>query len=320
MAVKTISAKITAAKLFPAKLTMGAVLFNWSPEKWRDFYFKIADESPVDIIYVGETVCSKRTPLLNAVLPDVIDRLQKSKKEIVFSSLAMVMNKREATMMRNIADDDSFTIEVNDVSALPPLKGRDHVIGPYINVYNEDTLQYLAEHGARRVCLSPEISFASAKILAAKGRECNSAIEMQVFGRMPLALSARCYHARVHGLTKDNCQFVCNKDPDGMKLHTLDNQPFLAVNGIQTLSDSYLDLLPELQPMRDAGIKYFRLSPHDCDMVAVSRIYKEVLEHKTAPAEAAQKLRRLLPETRFSNGYFYGTAGYQEQTSVQGAF
>jgi collagenase-like PrtC family protease len=316
MAVKNTSTKITAAKIFPAKLTMGPVLFNWSPEKWRDFYFSVADESAVDIVYIGETVCSKRTPLFNAVLPEVIERLQKSKKEIVISSLAMVMNKREANMMRDLAADNSFTVEVNDVSALPPLKGRNHVIGQYINVYNEDTLQYLAEHGARRVCLSPEISFASAKILAAKGRECKTAVEVQVFGRMPLALSARCYHARVHGLTKDNCRFVCNKDPDGMQLHTLDNQPFLAVNGIQTLSDSYLDLLPELRPMQDAGINHFRLSPHDCDMAAVSRIYKEVLTQKTDPAEAAQKLRRLLPQTRFSNGYFYGVSGYQEQKAA----
>ena len=44
------------------KLTLGPALFNWSPEKWRDFYFQIADEAPVDVVYVGEVVCSKRSP------------------------------------------------------------------------------------------------------------------------------------------------------------------------------------------------------------------------------------------------------------------
>ena len=32
------------------KLTLGPVLFNWAPEKWRDFYLRIADEAPVDSV------------------------------------------------------------------------------------------------------------------------------------------------------------------------------------------------------------------------------------------------------------------------------
>jgi len=30
-----------------SELTLGPVLFNWQPERWRDFYFRIADEAPV---------------------------------------------------------------------------------------------------------------------------------------------------------------------------------------------------------------------------------------------------------------------------------
>ena len=294
-----------------AKLTLGPVLFNWPPEKWRDFYFKIADETPVDIVYVGEVVCSKRSPFFDPVLPEVMERLKKAKKEIVISSLALVMNKREAKAMRELVADKTLLIEANDVSALPPLGGRSHVIGPYISVYNEETLQYLARRGAQRICLSPELPFAAAEILAAKGREHKTAIEIQVFGRMPLALSARCYHARAHQLTKDNCLFVCGKDQDGALLHTLDNQPFLAINGIQTLSDSYLNLLEELEVMKNAGIRHFRLSPHDCDMVKVISLYRKTLEQKMTPAESSQELHRMLPRTAFSNGYFHGRAGHQ---------
>ena len=32
-----------------SELTLGPVLFNWEPERWRDFYFRIADEAPVEI-------------------------------------------------------------------------------------------------------------------------------------------------------------------------------------------------------------------------------------------------------------------------------
>ena len=46
-----------------AKLTLGPVLFNWAPEAWRDFYFRIADEAPVSTVYLGEAICSKRAPL-----------------------------------------------------------------------------------------------------------------------------------------------------------------------------------------------------------------------------------------------------------------
>ncbi|MET3221923.1 hypothetical protein ABIF35_002710 [Bradyrhizobium japonicum] len=27
------------------QLSLGPVLYNWAPERWRDFYFRIADEA-----------------------------------------------------------------------------------------------------------------------------------------------------------------------------------------------------------------------------------------------------------------------------------
>ncbi|MFH1157961.1 MAG: U32 family peptidase [Pseudomonadota bacterium] len=297
----------------PAKLTLGPVLFNWTPEKWRDFYFRIADEASVDSVYVGEVVCSKRTPFYATVLPDVLKRLKKAKKEIVLSSLAMVMNKREAQAVRELAADEKTMIEANDVSALLHLNGRPHVIGPYINVYNEETLSWLAKKGARRFCLLPEMPFSSIGALAAEARKNRADIEVQVFGRTPLALSSRCYHARAGKLSKDNCQFVCGKDTDGMTLHTMESKPFLAINGIQTLSDSYIDLLEGLQPMKDAGVAYFRLSPHDCDMVKVISLTKETLDKKITATEASRKLQKLLPKEKFSNGYFHGMAGHKSK-------
>ncbi|MCE9507613.1 MAG: U32 family peptidase [Alphaproteobacteria bacterium] len=217
------------------------------------------------------------------------------------------MNKREANAMRELAADRTLTIEANDVSALPPLHGRNHVIGPYISVYNEETLQYLAQHGARRICLSPELPFSAARTLAAEGRRHKAEIEVQVFGRMPLALSARCYHARAHKLTKDNCRFVCAKDPDGLRLCTLDDQPFLAVNGIQTLSDSYLDLAEKIGEMKAAGIRHFRLSPQDCDMVRIAHHYRNAADGR----EPLKKIETLLPQIRFSNGYYDGHEGHR---------
>ena len=57
------------------KLTLGPVLFNWSPEDWRDFYFRTADEAPLHVVSVGEVVCAKRLPFFAPYLPAVVERL-----------------------------------------------------------------------------------------------------------------------------------------------------------------------------------------------------------------------------------------------------
>mgnify|MGYP002716882516 CR=1 FL=1 len=44
------------------KLSLGPVLFYWSRSKLLDFYAEMA-ALPLDIIYLGETVCSKRRAL-----------------------------------------------------------------------------------------------------------------------------------------------------------------------------------------------------------------------------------------------------------------
>src|SRR5215470_11870052 len=46
------------------QLSLGPMLYNWAPERWRDFYFRIADEAPIDTVVIGEIVCSKRLPFI----------------------------------------------------------------------------------------------------------------------------------------------------------------------------------------------------------------------------------------------------------------
>ncbi|HRC27735.1 MAG TPA: U32 family peptidase, partial [Alphaproteobacteria bacterium] len=33
-------------------LTMGPILFHWAEDIWRDFYFRLADEAPIDTVYI----------------------------------------------------------------------------------------------------------------------------------------------------------------------------------------------------------------------------------------------------------------------------
>jgi len=287
-------------------LTLGPVVFNWPAEHWRDFYFRIADEAPLDHVVVGETVCEKRLPFIAPHLPGVVARLQRAGKRVSVASLGLISNPRERAATRAIIDMEDVLIEANDISVVAALAGRPHAIGPMINIYNEGTLSYLAGRGAVRVCLPPELPAISIAALAAA---VDTELEVQVFGRLALAISARCYHARSRGLTKDGCQYVCAEDADGMVIDTLEGEAFLAVNGTQTQSRSYLNLTAELPTLRSMGVHRFRLSPQDVDMLAVAAVYDALLSGQIDAEEADSQLLDLCPAVPFSNGFFHAREG-----------
>lgn len=303
-----------------ARLSLGPLLFNWPVDEVRDFYFRIADEAPIDIVCIGEVVCSKRAPFLAPYMDEIADRLGKAGKEVVYSTLALVMSARETAMVKGLAKmsgDDGRLIEANDVAGVALLAGKAHVVGPFVNVYNEGTLAWLAANGALRVSLPGEIGAGALRHLAAM-RPCE--LEVQVFGRQPLALSARCYHARVHGLHKDGCQFVCAEDADGMALETLDGQSFLAVNGTQTLSHGYVNLIAEMAELVAMGIDCFRLWPHSCDMVAVARQFRDVLDGHTDAGAAERHLAEITGGVRFVNGFYHEREGAEQVAAQPGAY
>ena len=293
-----------------SELTLGPVLFNWAPERWRDFYFRIADEAPLTTVYLGEAICFKRAPLFDDFLDAVAERLVASGKTVVRSTLSEVMSKQERQLVADVCADPAVMVEANDGSALSHLRGRPHHVGPFMNVYNERTMAVLARGGAGVICVPPEMPKEAIAALCADAAELGVAIETQVFGRLPLALSARCYHARAHDRHKDSCHFVCNEDPDGMTLRTLDNQPFLAINGIQTLSYDYLNLVGELRDLETRGVHRFRLSPHNCDMVEVATTFRDVLDRRIEISEATRRLAALDIDAPFSNGFYHGKAGH----------
>ncbi len=168
----------------------------------------------------------------------------------------------------------------------------------------------LARGGACNICLPAEMPAAAIAALAAEAEKFGVTLEVQVFGRVSLALSARCYHARAHGRTKDSCKFICENDPDGMPLRTLEDKPFLTVNGVQPMSHDYLNLTGELSELQAMGVTRFRLSPQSGDMVAVAAIFRAVLDHDIDAGEAAARLDALNFGAPFSNGFYYGKLGH----------
>lgn len=243
----------------PPLRVLGPVFFHWSAERLADFYAGIADEAPVDVVHVGEVVCVKRLPLVEHALAAAIERLEAAGKQVVLSAPILMAGARESEVGHQLARSRDYLVEANDLSAVAELEGRPFVAGPTVNTYNEETAACLAGLGARRVCLPPELPSGAVGDIAR--RSSGIAIEAFVFGHLPLAISARCYHARAYGLTKDGCRFVCGDDPGGLPVRTVDRQPFLRVNGVQTLSDAPADRLADVPALAAAGVAAFRVSP-----------------------------------------------------------
>lgn len=288
-------------------LTLGPVYYLWDGPKWRDFHFRIADEAPVERVMIGETVCSKRQHFIEPHLAEVVERLENAGKTVVFSTLALVTLARESKQIRQMAEESDHLLEANDLSALAVLKGKPHTISPLINVYNGPTARLLASRGAQTICLPPELPFSSIREILSTCPGID--FEVFAFGRMPLAISARCAHARSKGRIKDNCQFVCGEEPDGLPVKTLDRQSFLTLNGVQTVSHACQSLLGELDDLVAAGIRSFRLSPQDCDMVEVAKLYRAVLDGAMGADEAIAGLQKLYPAAPLSNGFHHAREG-----------
>ena len=290
----------------PTRLTLGPLLFHWPARKRRDFYLRIADEASVDSVYLGEVVCSKREGEFAPLRAEVIERLRAAGKEVVLSTLALVTTPAEVAAIRELAGGE-LLVEANDVAGVQLLAGRPFVVGPYINVFNEGARDFLVGRGAVRIVLPVEMPAKSIAVVA--GGDTRAEYEVQVFGRQPLSVAMRCYHARAHERTKDHCQLVCGLDADGLIARTIDGSDILTVNGTQTLTHGHAVLLAELEALRAAGVRHFRLSPQDLDMVRVATLYREVLEERSAPAEALAALRALTGDVPFVNGFLHGREG-----------
>lgn len=286
-------------------LTLGPLMFNWTPERVVDFYARIADEAPIERVYLGEVVCGKRSPLLEPSLAAAAERLERGGKEVVWSGLSIPANRRDRRAIAGLSEAEEV-IEVNDVSALARRSGP-FVAGPLLNIYNEDAARDLMGRGCVRLCPNIELSLRAVGDIA---RGCPGLeIELFAFGRLPLALSGRCYHARVHGLHKDACQFICDRDPDGLAIQTLDGQDFLAINGVQTLSHGVqlADTRPDL--LRAAGVRALRLSPHGSDMVAVAAAFRRFADGRTGAEALRAEVAATGPPGPLVNGYLAGKAG-----------
>jgi collagenase-like PrtC family protease len=133
------------------KLALGPVLYYWPKEKLLDFYERMS-ATPVDIVYLGETVCSKRHAMNTADWLDLAERMRAAGKEVVLATMALLEAESELKTLRRLCENGRFTVEANDMGAVRLLSERKtpFVLGTGINVYSDRTLQFLAGLGAKR--------------------------------------------------------------------------------------------------------------------------------------------------------------------------
>ena len=295
------------------KLALGPLLYYWSRDDTLAFY-EAAASWPVDIVYLGETVCSRRHLLRLADWLEVAERLSASGKEVVLSTLTLIESESDLKALRKIVADGRFPVEANEWGAVRLLAeaGRPFIAGPTLNVYNPDTLKLLAELGAARWLPPVEMSRA---MLATMPVPAGMSTELFAYGRLPLAYSARCFTARHYNLQKDDCEFRCLAHPDGLVLATREDQDFLCLNGIQTQSARVMSLVHRLDELRAAGVDCVRLSPQSQHMDKVVTTFRELLDGR--PAGNAERFRHYLPGPP-CDGYWLGEAGMNDHSPLSG--
>lgn len=290
------------------KYSLGPVLWYW-PKATLEAFYQQAANSSADVIYLGETVCSKRRATKTADWLDLARQLAGSGKQVVLSTLALVQAPSELTEVKRYVDNGEFLIEANDLGTVNMAAERKlpFVAGHALNCYNAVTLKILLNQGMTRWCMPVELSrdwlinlLEQCQQLGIRDR---FEVEVLSYGHLPLAYSARCFTARSEDRPKDECETCCINYPNGRPVLSQEDQQVFVLNGIQTMSGYVYNLGNELTAMQGL-VDMVRLSPSGPETLALIDAFR-ANENGAAP----------LPLTVNSdcNGYWRRLAGLELQ-------
>lgn len=300
------------AEYTQAKLALGPVSYFWPKEQLLAFYDEIAN-SPCDIVYLGEVVCSKRQLMQFDDWMDLGLKLKKAGKQVILSTMTLIEANSERIRMKRICEQNEFMVEANDYGAIELLHslGKPFVTGSSINIYNERTLKILQQQGMKRWHLSVELGKQELEFFQ-QHRPAAVETEVMVWGRLPLAYAARCFTARSHNLPKDQCQFKCLDDPDGLLMKTREGQDFLCLNGIQTQSALTCNLLDEVETLKDLKVDVLRISPQSQHTAEIIKAFANAISGGDINASEIENY----PPTGSCNGYWFGESGMAQHREL----
>ncbi len=290
------------------RLSLGPVLYYWTRPQLIEFYQQVAN-SPIDIVYLGETVCARRHEMTLEDWQNIALDLTAAGKEVVFSSQVLLESDSDIRRLKALLASH-IPIEANDMTAVNLLQkqgAQSFIAGMTLNLYNEDALNLMVKYGAKRWVAPVELSSEQLQRLASSIPN-QIQTEVFAFGRMPLAYSARCFTARHVNRQKDSCLFVCKDYPDGLAMNTQEDEPFLVLNGIQTQSVKTCDLLADIPQLQQLGVGILRISPQSQHTIEIINLFHHVLTKTLTTGEASHHANALhLFEA--CNGYLHGKSG-----------
>lgn len=293
------------------KLALGPLLYYWPRQQVLDFYDEIAG-APVDIVYLGETVCARRHELRVQDWAEIAAKLATAGKQAILGTQTLIESESDLKTLRRVIDEAGFLAEANDMGAVRLLSdaGRPFVAGPFLNIFNSATLGLMARLGATRWVMPVEMSAEALRELQA-GRPDGLETEVFAYGRLPLAFSARCFTARHFNLQKDDCQFKCLEFPDGLLIKTREGEEFLTLNGIQTQSSKVYNLIGEVDALRELGVDVLRISPQSQHTAELIDVFRARLAG-ALDVPAARTRMAALEVAAPCNGFWYGKPGLDQ--------
>ncbi|WP_413112961.1 U32 family peptidase [Thaumasiovibrio sp. DFM-14] len=278
---------------------LGPILYFWPQINIETFYQQAA-ASQADIIYLGETVCSKRREVKPQDWLNIARMLADNGKQVVLSTMALLEAQSEIKVLKRYIDNGEFAIEANDISGigLAAQARIPFIVGPAINTYNALTLKIFAKQGMIRWCMPVELS---REWLVNILNQCDELgirdqfkTEVFGYGYLPLAYSARCFTARAENRSKDDCQTCCIHHPNGIPVSSQEGEAVFTLNGIQTQSGYCYNLQNDLPTMQGL-VDVVRLSPLGLDTLDT------LAEFKAGQSTTLQQVD--------CNGYWHRLAG-----------
>ncbi|WP_312330216.1 U32 family peptidase [Atlantibacter hermannii] len=290
------------------KYSLGPVLYYW-PRATLEQFYQAAANSSADIVYLGESVCSKRRDTKVGDWLEMAKTLAASGKQVVLSTLALVQAPSELNELKRYVENGDFLIEASDFGTVNMAyeRGLPFVASHALNCYNAVTLRLLAKQGMMRWCMPVELSrdWLANLLTQCETLGIRNQFEVEVFsyGHLPLAYSARCFTARSEDRPKDECETCCINYPNGRVIHSQEGQQVFVLNGIQTMSGYVYNLGNELTSMQGL-VDVVRLSPLGIEMLDMVNAFR-ANESGAAPLA--------LETDNDCNGYWRRLAGLELQ-------
>ena len=288
----------------PTTFALGPLLYPWNATQIKQLYQDAANCSLISRVYLGEIVCAKRNPLLAKYLPIIVDELQAAGKQIIFST-PILHNDEEShqLMLSNIelARQYQCPIEINDLAGLKHATGLEIIIGPYINTYNQASLAVFARNGAQRICPPFEVNRGVIADLATFGLP----LEINIFGRVALSISSRCFIAHNLSIEREDCKLACFKHSAGFNARS-EQQELFNLNGMQVQSAKIYNLIKEISDLQNIGVHNFRINPTpEFSLNQISSLITAQLS-STPDSFLTEQQNQL-----FANGFYHNQEGYK---------